>query len=108
LLEAVSNAALGQVVRRHLDQNLVAGQHADAILAHAASGVSDDLVIVLELDPERGIGQQFGDHTRKFKDFFLWHPVPSVVLNHDKPGDRPRARTRCKSWRGTYSIRIRL
>src|SRR4051812_15587110 len=35
-LEPIGDAALGQVVGRHLDQNLVAGQNADAILAHAA------------------------------------------------------------------------
>src|SRR5262245_59218842 len=51
-LEAVGNAALGQIVGRHLDQHLVACEHADAVLAHAARRVRDDLVLVLELDAE--------------------------------------------------------
>ena len=32
LLEAVGDAALGQVVGRHLDQDLVASEHANAVL----------------------------------------------------------------------------
>src|SRR4051812_18084088 len=47
LLETVGDAALGQVIGRHLDQHLVACQDADAVLAHLARGVGDDLVIVL-------------------------------------------------------------
>src|SRR5579864_4315656 len=54
-LEAIGDATLGQVVGRHFHQHLVAGQDADAVLAHAARGVSDDLVLVLELDAEGGV-----------------------------------------------------
>src|SRR5262249_31008530 len=75
LLEAVGDAALGEVVGRHLDQDLVTGEHADAVLAHPTRGVGDDFVLVLELDPEHGVGQQFGDDTRKFEDFFLRHSI---------------------------------
>ena len=46
LFESVGDTALGQIVRGHLDQDLVARQHADAVLAHAASGVGDDLMFV--------------------------------------------------------------
>src|SRR6185312_7977742 len=51
LFETVGDAALGQVIGRHLDQNLVADQHADAVLAHFARGMGDDLMFVLELHP---------------------------------------------------------
>ena len=71
LLEAVGDTTLGQIVGRHLDQNLVAGQHANAVLAHAAGGVSDDLVFVLELDAESGVGEQLSDDTGEFEQFFL-------------------------------------
>ena len=57
-LETIGDAALGEVVGRHLDQDLVAGEHADAVLAHLAGGVGDDLVLVLELHPKRRVGQQ--------------------------------------------------
>src|SRR6185312_9997761 len=55
LLEAVGDAALGEVVGRHLAEHLVAGEHADTVLAHAAGGMRDDLVLVLQLHPERCI-----------------------------------------------------
>src|SRR5690554_1619770 len=75
LLEAVGDTALGQVVWRHLAQDPVARENADAVLAHAASGVGDDLVLVLQLDAERRIGKQFHHHARKFEHFFLRHTV---------------------------------
>jgi hypothetical protein len=56
LFEAVGDAALGQIVRRHLDKHLVAGQHADTVLAHPARGVRDDLMLVFELDPKVAFG----------------------------------------------------
>src|ERR1700691_191574 len=34
LFEAIGDAPLGKVIRRHLDEYLVAGQHANAVLAH--------------------------------------------------------------------------
>src|SRR5262245_2945349 len=49
LLETIGDAALGQVVGGHFDENLVARQNADAVLAHAAGRVGDDLVFVFEL-----------------------------------------------------------
>src|SRR5271169_5923154 len=51
-LEAIGDATFGQVVGRHLHQHLVAGEHADAVLAHAARRVGDDLVLILELNAE--------------------------------------------------------
>src|SRR5690606_3717053 len=72
-LEAVGDTALGEVVRRHFDEHLVAGENADAVLAHAAGGMGDDLMIVLELDAKHRVRQQLGYHARKFKQFFFRH-----------------------------------
>src|SRR5512147_898150 len=58
LFESVCHTALGEVVGRHLDQHLVARQHANAVFAHLAGGVADDLVAVFEFDPERRVGQK--------------------------------------------------
>src|SRR6185312_4701712 len=64
--ESVSDPTLGQIVRRHLHQHLVAGEHTDTVLAHAAGGVGDNLVLVLELDAKGGVGQELRHDTRKF------------------------------------------
>src|SRR6185437_16694376 len=48
--EAIGDATLGKVVGRELDEHFVAGQHADAVLAHLAGRVAEDLMTVLELD----------------------------------------------------------
>src|SRR5205823_5378254 len=72
-LEAVGDTTFGQVVRGHLDEDLVAGKHADAVLAHASCSMGDDLVLVFKLDAERGVRKQLRDDAGKFQKFFLRH-----------------------------------
>src|SRR5208282_4710153 len=78
-LEAIRDATLGEVVGRHLHQHLVAGEHADTVLAHAARGVGDDFVLILELDAEGGVREQLRDDTGKFQEFFLHHSLPGIA-----------------------------
>src|ERR1700678_3353734 len=56
LAEAIGDAPFGEVIRGHLDHHLVAGEHADAVLAHLARGMGDDLMAILQEDPEGGVG----------------------------------------------------
>jgi hypothetical protein len=65
LLEAVSNAAFGEIIGCHFDQNLVAREDTDSVLAHTSSGVSDNFMLVLKFNPESCVRQQFADYTRK-------------------------------------------
>src|SRR6266851_4372222 len=78
LLEAKGDTALGEVVRRHLDIDLVTGKHANAVLAHLARGVREHLVIVVELDAKHRVRQQFGDRAGKFYEIFFRHPAPVI------------------------------
>src|SRR5262249_39746436 len=91
LFESVGDTTLGQIVRGHLDQNLVARQHADAVLAHATGGGGGDLMFVFELDPERGLPKHA--HLRqlheKSQEFVLPHPLPSVLGNRTAGPPRP-------------------
>src|SRR6218665_265974 len=75
LFETVGNPTLGQIVGRQLDQNLVARQHADAVLAHLAGGVAEDLMAVLELHAEHGVGQQLDHLPAHLEEFFLGHSI---------------------------------
>src|SRR3546814_2752206 len=50
-------------VGRQFDEHLVADEHADAVLAHLAGGMTQDLVVIFQPDAEHGVGQQF-DHVR--------------------------------------------
>src|SRR5258708_17213163 len=76
LFETIGDAALAEVIGRHLDQNLVPHQHADAVLAHLARSVGDNLMPVLELHTEGRVGKQFRDGTRKLEQFFFGHSGP--------------------------------
>ena len=69
--EAVGYATLGQVVGGQLDQYFVAGQDADAVLAHLACGVAENLMAVLELHAEHRVGQQFHHLSAHLEEFFL-------------------------------------
>src|SRR5689334_15629648 len=75
VLVAEDHAALVEVVGRHLDRDLVAGQHADAVLAHLAAGVGDDVVAVLELDAEAAVGIDVDDDALGFEQSFFRHAV---------------------------------
>ena len=57
LLVAVRNATSGEVVRGEFDLDLVAGQDADVVHPHLSGDVSQQLVAVVELDTEHGVGQ---------------------------------------------------
>src|SRR5579862_5690804 len=78
-LEAIGDTTFGQVVWRHLHQHLVAGEYADTVFAHAARRVSDDFVLVLELDAEGGVRQQLRHHTGKFQQFFFRHSRTEIA-----------------------------
>src|ERR1700733_5357400 len=88
-LEAVGDATLGQVVGRHLDQHFVTGEHADAVLAHAAGGVGNDLMLILELDAEGGVRKQLRHDTGKFQQFFFRHSLPESALFGRDPDRNP-------------------
>jgi hypothetical protein len=75
LFEAIGDAPFGEIIGRHFHENLVSGKHADAVLAHFAGGMGDDLVSIFELYAEGCIGQQLADGTRKFEKFLFRHPT---------------------------------
>src|SRR5215469_12933287 len=78
LLEAEGDPALGQVVRRHLDIDPVAGEDTDAVLAHLARRMREDDVVVVELDPEHRVGQELGHRSREFDQLFFRHSLTAV------------------------------
>ncbi len=79
LSETVGDTALGEVVGRHFDENLVAGQNTDAVLPHAARGVGDDFMFVFQLHAEGRVGQEFGHDSREFENFFFCHSDRSFL-----------------------------
>src|ERR1700720_2205938 len=83
LFETIGDAALAKVIGRHLDQNLIPHQHADAVLAHLPRGVGDNLMPVLELDPEGRVGKQLRDGPRKLEQFFFGHSDPVSEVSCD-------------------------
>ena len=66
LFEAESNPTLGQIVGRHLDIDLVACQHTDAILPHFAGRVRQYLMVVIKFDAKHRVWQQFSDCSAEF------------------------------------------
>ena len=57
LLEAECDPTLGEIIGRHLDIDAIACQHADAVLAHLAGGMGQNLVLIIELHSKHRIGQ---------------------------------------------------
>jgi hypothetical protein len=59
--------------------------------------VGNDLMLVLKLDPKRGIRKQFRDHAGKFQEFFLRHSLSERFPN--LAARRPHSPTPPKSVR---------
>ena len=57
LLVSVGNATSGEVIRRELDLDSIAGQNSDVIHPHLARNVGKHLMSILEFDPKHGIGK---------------------------------------------------
>jgi hypothetical protein len=95
LFVAIGNAALGQIIGRHFNKHFITGKHTNAVFAHAASGVGNNLVLVFELNAKRRVGQEFGDDTGKLQNFFFCHAVPVCTAGDKGPftlaGTRPCA-----------------
>src|SRR6185503_14578219 len=71
VLVAVVDAPARDVVRRDLETHAIAGEDADAMLAHASAGVGEHARAVLEFDAELRVRQHFLDGTVHFQHFFL-------------------------------------
>ena len=54
---AEGDSALGQIVRRQLESDLVAREHADAVPSQPAGQMGQNHAVVLELDAEQSTGK---------------------------------------------------
>ncbi len=71
LFVPVGDATLGQIVGSELNGYFVPWQDADVVLAHAARYVTEQLVVVLQFNPEHGVGKVFHDCSFHFDDIFF-------------------------------------
>src|SRR3546814_10090396 len=58
LFVAEGDAALGQVIGRHLDVHAVAREDANAVLAHLAGGMRQHFMVVVQLHAEHRVGDR--------------------------------------------------
>ena len=61
------DAALGEIIGRHLDIDLIAREDANAVLAHFARCVSQHLMPIVQLDTEHSVGKDFGNDPFKLE-----------------------------------------
>ena len=95
LLQAVGDAAAGQVVGRQLDPDAIPWQDPDEVHPKLAADVGKDAVAILQLDGEHRIGERLNDRTLYFDRVLLGHGR-RCSLSHDEC--RPKgADTRTRS-----------
>jgi hypothetical protein len=73
------DAALLEVVGRHLDSHAVAGQRLDAVLLHPAGRIGHHHVAGVELHAIAGVGQDLGDEAFELQHFLFRHIT--ILLN---------------------------
>src|SRR5205823_5116053 len=80
LAVAIADAAARQVVWTHLYANAIAEQDTDAEFAHLAAGIGQQLMAIIELDLELGVGQGVDNRPVHFD---------RVVLRQRRNSNRP-------------------
>ena len=66
LLASPGDAAARQIVRRHLNRDLVTGEDSDKVHPELSGDVRQDDVAVADINPERRVGQGFDDRALQF------------------------------------------
>ena len=73
LAMAIGNAALGKVIGRHFDFDLVARNDLDEIMPDFSRDMSKDLVAVVQLDTVHGAGEHLQDRSFHFYNISFRH-----------------------------------
>ncbi len=73
LFISVGDAAFGEIVGSHFNEDFVASEDTDSIFTHFACDMGGNLVIIFEFHAEHGVGQQFSDDAGHFDEFFFGH-----------------------------------
>src|SRR5918999_5172610 len=92
LLVAVGDAAPVEVVGGKLDLDPIAGEDADVVPAHLARDVAQDLVVVVELDPEPRVREGLRDLALHLDLFFLAHKNKWIAPRPTIRDAAPRSR----------------
>jgi hypothetical protein len=71
VLVAEDQSPLFQIIRRHFDRDAISGKGFDSILFHSSSGVGDELMPVVELNPITGVRQYLHDQSIELQQFFF-------------------------------------
>ena len=66
LLASPGDAAARQIIRRHLNRDLVTGEDSDKVHPELSGDVRQDDVAVADINPERRVGQGFDDRALQF------------------------------------------
>lgn len=69
----VSDAALGQVVRRHFQGHAVAGKHSDAIAPQLSGQEGQNSAILIELNAKQSARKLLNNGTTDFDTIFFAH-----------------------------------
>src|SRR6516225_7035456 len=73
VLVTEDEAALFQIIGRHLDCHPVTRQSLDPVLLHLAGSIGNDLMSRVQLDAVAGIGEDFSDQSFELDQLFFSH-----------------------------------
>ena len=71
------DAPFREIVGRHLNGHLIAGENSDAVLLHAASGVGNHLVPIVQLYASASVGQYLDHNAFELEHLFFRHQPSS-------------------------------
>lgn len=68
---AVGDTTTSQVVRRDFDGDVITGKNPDTVAPHAPCDASEHIVVLVDLDTEIAVTENFGNITLQFNGFFF-------------------------------------
>src|ERR1700680_333873 len=80
LFVAVSDAALGEIVRRHFESYAVARQHANAVAAELSGQVGQHGAFLIQLHAEQAAGEFLNYGSSHFNAVFFAHCPPRKII----------------------------
>jgi NAD(P)-dependent dehydrogenase (short-subunit alcohol dehydrogenase family) len=75
VLVAEIDAALGQIVRRHFQRHLIAGQDADSVLPDLSGSVGGNAGAIVQRDPKGRVRQHLVHNAIDFQELFFSHSM---------------------------------
>src|SRR4051794_19950519 len=110
LFVAIGDSSLGEVIRRHLQSDAIACQHANSIASEFSRQMRENRPILIQLNAEQSAWKLFHYCPGHFNTVFFTHPPPEMDMRicQSPKGRNSLSESIPRSWYRTVEKLLRL